>query len=449
MAWGNKKRKTPKPPERLRVWEYKVSKGEACLAPARDLVRQVYNAAIQQRREAWKNQHKSLSRGDQQRELTALRAAEPALAALSCTMLRLNTTTRVDLAFAKFFAGLKPGATKVGYPRYKGRSQFTTLAFESGGWHFEGPWLVLDGIGRLRVSLYRPLPTGPKGPSGVIRGLRVVERAGRTWVQFVVNELQFDAATQAALAARRKRAGRAVTAPPTARVGIDVGCRTFATLSSVGDDGQRVESTIPHPKFLPAALAALKAAQRAVSTKQRGSRRRQLAKDRLTRLSARIANRRRNFLHVETRKLVDTYAHITIEDLDLAEMVTSTPVDAAGKPFMSPAGRRGLHRAIMDSAFGTFRHMLTYKAESAGTCELAACVARGTSQRCSGCGTVVKKDLRVRVHACPVCGLVLGRDENSARIIYDLGCRSAAATASAVGDAAAAEVPPPERVCSG
>jgi putative transposase len=364
VAWGKKKRKTPKPPQRLRVWEYKVSKGEACLAPARELCRQIYNAALQQRRDAWKRQHVSISRGYQQKELTALRADDCAVDALNCTMLRLTTTTRLDLAFAKFFDGLKPGKPKVGYPRFKGRSQFTTLEFEAEGWRFDGPWLVLAGIGRVRVSLYRPLPTGPKGVGGVIRGLRIVERGGRTWVQFVVDELKFDEATKAAITHRhgRERRERMAAAPPTAQVGIDVGCKTFATLSSRDKDapGTCVETQIAHPKFLRASLAALTAAQRAVSTKRRGSNRRRKAKARLTRLSARVANRRANFLHAVTRRLVDGYARIAIEDLDLVEMVAtektapSTTISTA-TTFMSPAGRRGLHRSIMDSAFGMFR----------------------------------------------------------------------------------------------
>jgi putative transposase len=432
VAWGKKKRKTPKPPQRLRVWEYKVSKGEACLAPARELCRQIYNAALQQRRDAWKRQHVSIDRKYQQKELTALRADDCAVDALNCAMLRLTTTTRLDLAFAKFLDGLKPGKPKVGYPRFKGRSQFTTLEFEAGGWHFDGPWLVLAGIGRVRVSLYRPLPTGAKGVDGVIRGLRVVDRGGRTWVQFVVDEVKFDEAAKTDIAHRhgRERRERMAAAPPTAQVGIDVGCKTFATLSSrdngtTGTTGTCVESQIAHPKFLRASLAALTAAQRAVSTKRRGSNRRRKAKARLTRLSARVANRRANFLHAVTRRLVDGYARIAIEDLDLVEMVATEKVVAtatpAGTTFMSPAGRRGLHRSIMDSAFGMFRRMLTYKAESAGTCVVVAVPPRGTTQRCSSCGTMVKKDLRVRVHDCPACGLVLGRDENAARNIYDLG----------------------------
>lgn len=74
---------------------------------------------------------------------------------------------------------------------------------------------------------------------------------------------------------------------------------------------------------------------------------------------------------------------------------------------------RSLAKSISDAGWGEFISMLSYKAESAGR-EVVKVKPHGTSQECSRCGTFVKKDLSVRTHICPHCGLVLDRDHNAA-----------------------------------
>ncbi len=136
------------------------------------------------------------------------------------------------------------------------------------------------------------------------------------------------------------------------------------------------------------------------------------------RLHRRIANRRRDFLHQTTRRIVDQYDGLAVEKLDIQEMAQQTPKEIGKKQ------GRGLHRGIMDSAWSTFMFMAAYKAEETGK-PFVKVDPKGTSQRCSGCGTPVRKTLRDRIHECPACGLVLDRDENAARNIRDLGWRSA------------------------
>lgn len=72
-----------------------------------------------------------------------------------------------------------------------------------------------------------------------------------------------------------------------------------------------------------------------------------------------------------------------------------------------------------DATLGAFRPLLSYKAEEAGS-QVVAVNPRNTTQACSGCGKLVRKDLSVRIHVCPHCGLVLDRDVNSARKILSL-----------------------------
>jgi putative transposase len=83
-----------------------------------------------------------------------------------------------------------------------------------------------------------------------------------------------------------------------------------------------------------------------------------------------------------------------------------------------------LAKSIMDAAWSILLSQLTYKAEQAGVWVVPV-NPRGTSQLCSGCGQNVPKKLAQRVHQCPHCGLVLGRDENAGRNILALGIRAA------------------------
>ena len=77
-------------------------------------------------------------------------------------------------------------------------------------------------------------------------------------------------------------------------------------------------------------------------------------------------------------------------------------------------------KSIGDAGWGMLRNALTYMAErSEGV--TAFVNPRGTSQTCSGCGAYVKKDLSMRVHRCPECGLTIDRDVNAARNMLKRG----------------------------
>jgi putative transposase len=210
-------------------------------------------------------------------------------------------------------------------------------------------------------------------------------------------------------------------------VGIDVGLRTFATLS----DGNVVE----HPRFLKQSLEQLKSVQQELSRKKRGSKNRAKAKLTVARVHEKISNRRRDFVHQTVATLVREYDGFALEKLDVRAM-TSTDREVDG---LNKKQSRGLRRGIMDSGWSLFGAHLVSKAEEAGM-PVVHVDPRGTSQRCSACGTVVRKTLRNRVHECFACGLVLDRDENAARNIYDLGCRSASGGSAARGCAESAEV---------
>jgi len=118
--------------------------------------------------------------------------------------------------------------------------------------------------------------------------------------------------------------------------------------------------------------------------------------------------------------IVNRYERVYVEDLKIANMVQN----------------RRLGKSIGDAGWGLLWNALTYMAErSEGV--MAFVSPRDTSQLCSGCGERVEKDLAVRVHVCPYCGLVLDRDVNAARNILRKGIGLEQAEYTPVGEAAA------------
>ena len=177
-------------------------------------------------------------------------------------------------------------------------------------------------------------------------------------------------------------------------VGIDVGLYHLLAFSN----GVAVEN----PRWLRKSLKRLRVAQRHLSRCKKGSNRRRKAARRVAAIHEKIANQRLDFWHKTTRSLVNTYDTIVIEDLNLS--------------FMTCNGHLAL--SAHDAALGTFRQLLTYKAEEASR-QFFAVNPSGTSQVCSACGVVVRKNLSVRVHRCD-CGLIIDRDVNAARNILNL-----------------------------
>jgi putative transposase len=150
----------------------------------------------------------------------------------------------------------------------------------------------------------------------------------------------------------------------------------------------------------------LKRIQRKVSVLAKGSPERRKAIKALNHVHTRIKNRRDNFAHQESRKLVNRFGLIVFEDLEIQDMQSN--------------GNKIINRGIADVAWGQFVSHTRVKAVEAGRGFLQV-NPRGTTQECSGCGQVVVKDLSVRVHNCPNCDLKIGRDLNAAINILGTG----------------------------
>ena len=185
---------------------------------------------------------------------------------------------------------------------------------------------------------------------------------------------------------------------------LDWGLETFATIAKHDGDS----TGIKNPRFLKKELKQLKTKQRSLSRKKRGSNNGKKCRKAVAKLHAKVANRRKEFLHQTTAKLVKDSGYIAVEKLNVKNM------SAEGGAY-----KKGLNREILSASPGMFHQMLKYKAEEAGI-EWIEIPTRQVkpSQTCHACGRQEKKELAQRKHAC-VCGAFCTRDENAAKVILN------------------------------
>lgn len=202
--------------------------------------------------------------------------------------------------------------------------------------------------------------------------------------------------------------------------GLDWGVAEFATLA-LEDGGFEI---LANPRHLDAAAAGLRDEQRQLSAAARARKisGRALRKYRraLARRHAKVAARRKDFLHKVSAGLIARHRLIATEELTVRNLTRSArgTIEAPGR---NVAQKAGLNRAILDTGPGTFLNMLRYKAEEAGIALLEAPVrALKPSQRCPDCGALHRKPLSERRHDC-ACGCSLGRDEAAALVLLKWG----------------------------
>lgn len=319
---------------------------------------ELYNAGLQERRNAYRLERKSIRYIEQANQLPEIKEARPELNEIHSQVLQ-NVLRRLDKAFQAFFRRVKERAGRAGFPRSRARKRYDSFTYAQSGFALTGGKLRLSKIGDVRIKLHRPV-------EGKVKTLTVTRSATGKWYACFSVEVE----TQPLPACERS-------------VGVDIGLSHFATLST----GEQ----IANPRFFRTDEKALAKAQR--KEKRKAARR----------IHERIANRRRNFAHQLSHALVSMFGLIVFEDLNILGMVKN----------------HCLAKSIQDAAWNQLVQFTTYKAASAGR-QCGQVEPRGTSQRCSACGTIIQKDLSQRVHDCR-CGLRLDRDHNAALNILSRG----------------------------
>jgi len=338
-----------------------------------EICRWVYNETLAMRKNAWEQEQRHISYYESKRQIPLWKKERPELSTVYSQVLQ-NVTLRVDLAFKAFFRRLKSGE-KPGYPRFKGKGRYDSFTYPQSGFKLDGDRLHLSKIGDVRVVLHRPV-------EGTIKTLTIRRSSTSKWYACFSVECDPSPVQQ-----------------NDGEIGIDVGLESFATLSN----GEKIEN----PRFFRTDEKALAKAQRKLSKAEKGTPERKKARKIVAHVHERIANRRLNFAHQTSRKVVNRFGTIVFEDLNITNMQKN----------------HHLAKSIADVAWNMFITITESKAEDAGS-RVILVNPRNTSQICSRCGMIVAKTLSDRVHSCPHCGLVMDRDQNAAINIMRLGLQS-------------------------
>jgi putative transposase len=316
----------------------------------------LYNSALQERKYA-QEFHKRLNYYDQQAELPGLKKALPEYRRIYSQVLQ-DVLRRLEKAFEGFFNGR-------GHPRFKPAWRYNSFTYPQKGFKIlPNGHVEFSKLGKLRMFVHRKI-------LGKIKTLTIKRDRVGDWFVIITAESPDI----------KPREIKSV-------ITIDVGLEKLLMLSS----GEYVEP----PQFSKRSEKHLARLQRLLSLKKPGSKNREKARTRIAKLHRKIERQRSDFLHKLSRKLVDRTDLLVFEKLQIHNMVKN----------------HHLSKSIYDASWGRLIQFCSYKASTAGK-KVELIDPRGTTQRCSGCGTVVEKSLSQRVHRCPTCGLLLDRDLNT------------------------------------
>jgi putative transposase len=357
--------------------------------------RELYNAALEERVGTWKWSHRSISYVGQCRTLTGLGDLRPEVLSSGVALCR-GTLKRLDRAFAAFYRREKNGDTP-GFPRFKSAQRFDSLQWEDrSGWKVKEAdrRLYLLGIGEIKVNYHRAL-------RGVPKAITVKREGAKWWVSVRCVDVPAEVL---------EATGR--------EVGLDLGVANLVATS----DGDLILGE----HFGSRSRAQLADAQRALATKRPGSNGRRRQVETIAHLHRKVASQRRNTAHQLSRRLVNDYDLIVLEDLAITNMVRTPRAkadpDSVGAFLPNgAAAKAGLNRSIHDAGWATLASLLSYKAESAGR-TVVRVSAHHTSQRCGECGHVdAGNRVTQAVFRCLGCGHEDHADLNAARNILRAG----------------------------
>ncbi|MFJ2868840.1 RNA-guided endonuclease InsQ/TnpB family protein [Kitasatospora sp. NPDC087314] len=340
-------------------------------------VRKVYNMALQARTEAWTLRQERANYNTTSAMLTAWkRTGELSYLSEVSSVPSQQALRHLQGAFTNFWQ------KRAKYPTFKSRKKSRRSAEYTGSaFRFRDGRLTLAKLDQpLDIVWSRPLPQGA-APSTVTVSQ---DGAGRWFVSLLCEDRP------------------TMPAPVNTAVGIDAGITSLVTLST----GEK----ITNPRHERKDRERLAKAQRELSRKAKGSNNRARARLKVAKVHARIADRRRDFLHKLTTRLVRENQTVVIEDLTVRNML----------------GNHALARAISDASWTEMRSMLEYKAQWYGRDLVTVDRWFPSSKLCSACGVIAARmPLNVRAWEC-ACGVRHDRDVNAARDILAAGLADAA-----------------------
>jgi putative transposase len=339
-----------------------------------DLCRELYNSALQERRDAWGLNRINVSYQEQEKQLPETKKIREDLNSVYSQVLQ-DVLKRVDYSFQNFFRRVKAKRGTAGFPRFQGRHRCNSLTFKQSGLALESNRLNLSKVGKVKIKLHREIV-------GKIKTLTIIkDSVGKRFACFSV-EIE-----------------KHPLEPINESLGVDCGISHFAVLS----DGIEIDN----PKFLRQEEKRLIKAQHRLCAQPKRSKERSKRRKIVAKIHARIKNKRNNFAHHISSFLVKNYDQIFFEDLNVRGMLKN----------------HCLAKAIGGAAWSQTINYTIYKAEYADrTVRLVD--PEKTSTTCHSCGHRQKMSLDTRIFSCAGCHLSICRDLNASRNILRIGLKS-------------------------
>ena len=331
----------------------------------------VYNQMLAKRIDDYKQENKSMSKIDMNNYCNRVMKKEFKWLKEVDKWALTNSIYNLDEAYKNFFRRIKQGQG-IGFPKFKSkknnRNSYKTN-FSNGNIKvdFTNNKIQLPKLKWIKAKVHREFV-------GIIKSATISQTpSGKYFVSILVDTEN--------------------TQLPklNTKVGIDLGLKDFATTS----DGEVFEN----PKWLRKQEKKLKKVQRNLSRKKKGSKNREKARIKVTKIHEKITNQRKDYLHKISSYITNENQVIVIEDLKVSNMMNN----------------HKLAKAISEVSWFEFRTMLEYKCEWKGRELIIAPTNYASSQLCSNCGnkSPQTKDLSCRTYVCEKCGMILDRDINA------------------------------------
>ena len=354
---------------------YPTDEQKTLLAQTFGCCRFTYNWGLSTRKVAYFQHGQSLYYNDLAAMLPDLKKEYPWLAEVSSVPLQ-QALRHLDRAFVNFFEG------RADYPTFKKKRNEQSATYASNAFQWDGASLTVAKMHEpLNIVWHRPLPKGCKPSSVTI----TKDSADRYFVSILVKE-------------------DIKPLPVTANmVGLDLGIKSMVALST--------GESIGNPRYFAKDESRLAKAQRRHARKKKGSKNRAKARKKVARLHACIADRRRDYQHKLSTRIVHENQVMCVESLAVKNMVKNPR----------------LAKAISDVGWGEFVRQLEYKAKWYGRTLVKIDRFYPSSKTCGACGHIVGSlPLDIREWVCPACGTVHDRDTNAAKNILAEGLAATA-----------------------
>jgi len=323
----------------------------------------LYNYFLNQKIVAYQTDKTSISRFQQQAELTQLRKDDPSIRRIHSQVLQ-QITLRLDRTFQAFFKNFKKGQ---GFPKFRSCKKFFGITYPQKGFSIEHSKFITKAYGKIPINIHRKI-------QGNIKQVSITEKSGKWFLSITTDFVKV-------------KSGNGT-------IGVDVGITNLAALS----DGTIIKNQ-SHSKYFDKIINNIKS-YRDLSTKK-GSRRFKFLSKTIQRLYGVKERKVKDFLHKVSKNLSNKYDTIIVENLSLKKMSEGSLV--------------GINRELRNSNLATFIGFLKYK-----TIFVIEVNPAYTSKTCNTCGALHEMPLSIRTMNC-ICGNTLDRDVNAAKNILCLG----------------------------